>query len=64
MLRLSSCAEIRFLLHVRYYIPGDDNGSYEDPFLAWSVFVNSRNIQMAMYVGSRDNDWLLALWPL
>lgn len=30
-----------------YYIPGDDHGSYEDPFNTWFMFVNSTSIQIS-----------------
>ena len=44
-LRLS--LDILFLVR-RYYMPGDDHGSYEDPFNTWAMFMNSRNIQIAL----------------
>lgn len=30
-----------------YFLPGEDHGSYEDPFNTWAMFVNSKNIQVA-----------------
>jgi hypothetical protein len=33
-----------------YYLPGDDHGSYEDPFNTIAMFVNSRTIQSAFVV--------------
>ena len=33
-----------------YFLPGDDHGSYEDPFNTWAMFVNSKNIQVAFGV--------------
>lgn len=29
-----------------YFLPGNDHGSYEDPFNTWSMFLHSRNIQV------------------
>ena len=34
----------------RYYMPGDDHGSYEDPFNTWAMLMNSRNIQIAFVI--------------
>mmetsp|Transcript_13314 Transcript_13314/g.21456 ORF Transcript_13314/g.21456 Transcript_13314/m.21456 type:complete len:218 (+) Transcript_13314:1-654(+) len=33
-----------------YYIPGDDHGSYEDPFNTFAMFMNSKNIQIAFSI--------------
>lgn len=33
-----------------YYIPGDDHGSYEDPFNTWYMFMNESHIQIAFAV--------------
>jgi hypothetical protein len=33
-----------------YYLPGDDHGSYEDPFNTIAMFVNSRTIQSAFII--------------
>jgi drug/metabolite transporter (DMT)-like permease len=33
-----------------YYIPGNDHGSYEDPFNTWDMFMNSSHIQLAFVV--------------
>jgi len=33
-----------------YYLPGDDNGSYEDPFNTWYMIANSTTIQVAFWV--------------
>lgn len=33
-----------------YFLPGDDHGSYEDPFNTWYMFVNERHIQIAFAV--------------
>jgi hypothetical protein len=33
-----------------YLLPGDDHGSYEDPFNTWHMFVNERHIQIAFIV--------------
>lgn len=33
-----------------YLIPGDDHGSYEDPFNTWAMFVHSKNIQVAFMI--------------
>jgi len=35
---------------IAYYMPGDDHGSYEDPFNTWAMIVNSRNIQLAFII--------------
>lgn len=32
----------------RYYLPGDDYGSYENPFHSWSMLMTSPNIQVAL----------------
>ncbi|KAL7532385.1 hypothetical protein ACHAXR_004596 [Thalassiosira sp. AJA248-18] len=32
---------------IGYYMPGDDHGSYEDPFNTWDMLMNSRNLQVA-----------------
>ncbi len=39
-----------FFIHTffSYYMPGNDHGSYEDPFNTWAMFMNSRNIQIAL----------------
>jgi hypothetical protein len=42
---LSSCL---FRILSSYYMPGDDNGSFEDPFNTWEMFVHSKNIQVAL----------------
>ena len=33
-----------------YYLPGDDHGSYEDPFNTWYMISNSTTIQIAFWV--------------
>ena len=33
-----------------YYLPGDDHGSYEDPFNTWEMFKNSHTIQTAFLI--------------
>merc|ERR1719445_2294199 len=33
-----------------YYLPGDDHGSYEDPFNTWYMIVNSTSIQAAFLI--------------
>jgi hypothetical protein len=33
---------------IGYFMPGDDNGSYEDPFNTWAMLVHSKNIQVAL----------------
>jgi len=33
-----------------YYLPGDDHGSYEDPFNTWYMISNSGTIQIAYWV--------------
>ncbi|KAL3903595.1 MAG: hypothetical protein SGILL_010385 [Bacillariaceae sp.] len=33
-----------------YFLPGDDHGSYEDPFNTWYMFVNEPHIQIAFAV--------------
>jgi len=33
-----------------YYLPGDDHGSYEDPFNTWYMIANSTKIQIAFWV--------------
>jgi hypothetical protein len=35
---------------IGYYMPGDDHGSYEDPFNTWAMLMNSRNIQVAFVI--------------
>ncbi|KAL9185690.1 hypothetical protein ACHAXT_003467 [Thalassiosira profunda] len=35
---------------IGYYLPGDDHGSYEDPFNTWAMLMNSRNIQVAFVI--------------
>lgn len=35
---------------IAYFMPGDDHGSYEDPFNTWNMLVNSRNIQIAFII--------------
>eukprot|EP00584_Thalassiosira_punctigera_P007795 CAMPEP_0172532542 /NCGR_PEP_ID=MMETSP1067-20121228/5560_1 /TAXON_ID=265564 ORGANISM="Thalassiosira punctigera, Strain Tpunct2005C2" /NCGR_SAMPLE_ID=MMETSP1067 /ASSEMBLY_ACC=CAM_ASM_000444 /LENGTH=481 /DNA_ID=CAMNT_0013317073 /DNA_START=144 /DNA_END=1589 /DNA_ORIENTATION=+ len=35
---------------IGYFMPGDDHGSYEDPFNTWAMLVNSRNIQLAFVI--------------
>lgn len=39
---------LSFFLCFRYYMPGDDHGSYENPFNTWAMLMNSRNIQFAL----------------
>lgn len=33
-----------------YYLPGDDHGSYEDPFNTWAMFVNTHSIKLMFIV--------------
>jgi len=33
-----------------YYLPGDDHGSYEDPFNTWYMIMNSTSIQIAFII--------------
>jgi drug/metabolite transporter (DMT)-like permease len=33
-----------------YYIPGNDHGSYENPFNTFAMFMNSTNIQIAFII--------------
>lgn len=33
-----------------YYLPGDDHGSYEDPFNTYEMFMNSKTIQWAFVI--------------
>jgi len=33
-----------------YYLPGNDHGSYEDPFNTYEMFINSKTIQSAFLV--------------
>mmetsp|Transcript_858 Transcript_858/g.1789 ORF Transcript_858/g.1789 Transcript_858/m.1789 type:complete len:450 (-) Transcript_858:284-1633(-) len=33
-----------------YFLPGDDHGSYEDPFNTWYMIANSATIQIAFWV--------------
>lgn len=33
-----------------YYLPGDDHGSYEDPFNTWYMIMNSTSIQIAFMI--------------
>jgi hypothetical protein len=33
-----------------YYLPGDDHGSYEDPFNTWYMFVHSSTIQWSFVI--------------
>lgn len=33
-----------------YYLPGDDHGSYEDPFNTWYMIANSTSIQIAFMI--------------
>jgi len=33
-----------------YYLPGDDHGSYEDPFNTWYMIKNSTTIQIAFWI--------------
>lgn len=35
---------------IGYLMPGDDNGSYEDPFNTWAMLVHSKNIQVAFVI--------------
>lgn len=35
---------------IAYFMPGDDHGSYEDPFNTWALFMNSKNIQYAFII--------------
>lgn len=35
---------------IAYMMPGDDHGSYEDPFNTWAMFLNSKNIQVAFII--------------
>ncbi len=37
-----------YLIFFRYFLPGNDHGSYENPFNAWSLLMSSRNLQMAL----------------
>lgn len=33
-----------------YYLPGDDHGSYEDPFHTWDILKENKNIQMSFVI--------------
>ena len=35
---------------VAYWLPGDDHGSYEDPFSTWNMLMSSTNIQIAVVI--------------
>jgi len=35
---------------IGYFMPGDDHGSYEDPFNTWNMFLNSPTIQWAFVI--------------
>ena len=37
-----------YLILLRYALPGNDHGSYENPFDTWDVLMNSRNLQLAL----------------
>mmetsp|Transcript_36811 Transcript_36811/g.79462 ORF Transcript_36811/g.79462 Transcript_36811/m.79462 type:complete len:488 (-) Transcript_36811:177-1640(-) len=38
---------ITVMYPIGYFMPGDDHGSYEDPFNTWAMLMNSKNIQFA-----------------
>ncbi|GAX17966.1 hypothetical protein FisN_18Hh177 [Fistulifera solaris] len=38
------------LYPVAYYLPGDDHGSYENPFNTWYMLVNSTDLQIWFFV--------------
>ena len=42
------CVVIVFPL--AYWLPGDDHGSYEEPFSSWETVMSSTNIQIALVV--------------
>jgi len=35
---------------IAYFLPGDDHGSYEDPFNTWYMIANSKSIQIAFVI--------------
>lgn len=35
---------------IAYYLPGNDHGSYEDPFNTWYMFLHNTNIQIAFVI--------------
>lgn len=35
---------------IAYYIPGDDHGSYEDPYNTWEMLIQNRTIQIAFVI--------------
>lgn len=41
---------IFIMFPIGYALPGVDNGSFENPFNTWAILVNSRNIQVALFV--------------
>jgi hypothetical protein len=46
---LTSVNTLIFLYSIlfRYALPGNDQGSYENPFDSWSLLMNSKNLQLA-----------------
>mmetsp|Transcript_40686 Transcript_40686/g.74416 ORF Transcript_40686/g.74416 Transcript_40686/m.74416 type:complete len:479 (-) Transcript_40686:352-1788(-) len=41
---------IAVMYPIGYFMPGDDHGSYEDPFNTWAMLMNSKNIQFAFVI--------------
>lgn len=41
---------VTVLYPLAYYLPGDDHGSFEDPFNTWAMIVNTPTIQWAFFI--------------
>jgi|ERR1712127_264331 len=41
---------ITVMYPIGYFMPGNDRGSYEDPFNTWAMLVNSRDLQLAFVI--------------
>ena len=43
----ATCMCVVVMFPLAYWLPGDDHGSYEDPFSSWTYLMNSTDIQIA-----------------
>jgi len=41
---------VAVLFPIAYWVPGNDHGSYEDPFSTWSMLLSSVDIQIAYVI--------------
>ena len=48
---------VAVIFPVAYWLPGDDHGSYEDPFSTWNMLMSSTDIQIAFVINFISVIW-------